>query len=202
MFTVTINEKAGQQSKLEFYKNDVTIGRMKGNDIVLPRTNISKIHATLKLRGDHFMVQDHNSTNGTFVNGVRITGEATLGSDDMVYVGEFVFQLEKGLGRGGTAPAPPPPPSAPAPTPAPQAPRKGSRGSDTTPSLTPTTARAPARQAAASETPWARCPRILENCVPGRPMSPLDAITKPSRSSPTPQPQPPPSPRPLAPQSP
>ena len=39
MYTITVSEKGGQQSTFEFNKPEITIGRMKGNDIVLPKGN-------------------------------------------------------------------------------------------------------------------------------------------------------------------
>ena len=58
MFTVTISDKGGQQSRLEFNKSEISIGRMKGNDIVLPKGNVSKRHASIYVRDDAFYVND------------------------------------------------------------------------------------------------------------------------------------------------
>ena len=40
MFSIIINEKGGQPRVMEFDKGEVTIGRVAGNDIVLPKGNI------------------------------------------------------------------------------------------------------------------------------------------------------------------
>jgi pilus assembly protein CpaF len=75
VFAVIINEKGGAQRRHIFDKPEVTIGRLQGNDVMLPKGNVSKQHARLRLEGDGFFVSDLNSTNGTYVNRKRI-GEA------------------------------------------------------------------------------------------------------------------------------
>lgn len=45
MFSVVITEKGGEQRRLEFDKNEVNIGRVQGNDIILPKGNVSKRHS-------------------------------------------------------------------------------------------------------------------------------------------------------------
>ena len=41
MFSVVITEKGGAQRRTEFDKTEVTIGRVQGNDIILPKGNVS-----------------------------------------------------------------------------------------------------------------------------------------------------------------
>lgn len=116
MFTVTISDKAGQSSRLEFYKNEISIGRMKGNDIVLPKGNVSKRHASIYLRESSFFVNDHGSTNGTYINGRKVSAEQLVAGDDKIYIGDFILQLERlaegappdipGPGRGTLPPVP------------------------------------------------------------------------------------------------
>jgi hypothetical protein len=50
----------------------LTIGRVEGNDIVIPHKRISKNHATLMLPTDRWMISDSGSTNGTFLQGSQI----------------------------------------------------------------------------------------------------------------------------------
>ena len=47
MFAITINEKGGETKRLEFDKSEVTIGRVQGNDIILPKGNVSKRHSRI-----------------------------------------------------------------------------------------------------------------------------------------------------------
>lgn len=54
------------------------LGRGPHNDIVLVEDSVSDSHAKLQRRGDAWFVVDMGSTNGTFVAGARVRGEATL----------------------------------------------------------------------------------------------------------------------------
>src|SRR5467141_1596084 len=54
------------------------IGRADYNDIVLPDPSVSTAHAKLQRREGVWVVVDLDSTNGTFVDGERVTGESPL----------------------------------------------------------------------------------------------------------------------------
>ncbi len=53
-------------------KPRITIGRLPGNDIVLPYTQISRHHAEIRLRGEDWWIADLSSTNGLRVGGVTV----------------------------------------------------------------------------------------------------------------------------------
>ncbi|HEX8825130.1 MAG TPA: FHA domain-containing protein, partial [Archangium sp.] len=72
MFLVTLEEKGGDTEQIEFEKNEITIGRLDGNDIVLAKGNVSKYHSKIVAKDGKFIVVDMKSTNGTFVNGKKI----------------------------------------------------------------------------------------------------------------------------------
>ncbi|MFU8803135.1 MAG: ATPase, T2SS/T4P/T4SS family [Bradymonadaceae bacterium] len=109
MFTVTISEKGGQQSKHDFNKSEITIGRMKGNDIVLPKGNVSKQHTRIFMRDAGFFVSDLKSTNGTYVNGRKVVAEQPISDSDKVYIGDFILQVERSQGASKAPPSPPRP---------------------------------------------------------------------------------------------
>ncbi len=92
MFSVTIREKSGQVYTFHFDKPEIMVGRVKGNDVILPKQNISKRHALVRVHGARFIVEDLGSTNGTYVNGHRIATPVEVGSEDKVYLGDFVMQ--------------------------------------------------------------------------------------------------------------
>lgn len=52
--------------------SDMTIGRSKDCDVVLPHSTVSRRHARLGFRDGVWILQDLSSTNGTFVNGRRV----------------------------------------------------------------------------------------------------------------------------------
>ncbi len=71
----------------------VTIGRGLDNDIILEDTRVSRKHAQLRYRQRRFWLTDLGSTNGTFVNGERIS-ERALRDGDVVSLGglELIFR--------------------------------------------------------------------------------------------------------------
>jgi pilus assembly protein CpaF len=94
MFTVVIAEKDGSERRVTFTESEVTIGRVPGNDVVLPKGNVSKRHSRIVLKENRFIVVDLKSTNGTYVNGRKITSPLVVKEGDKIYVGDYVLTLE------------------------------------------------------------------------------------------------------------
>lgn len=74
------------------------LGRDVNNGIVLDDPFASAEHAILTYRGRNWYVEDLDSTNGTFVNGVPVEGLGPLGFGDEIQVGEIRFRLDRGRG--------------------------------------------------------------------------------------------------------
>src|SRR5215475_12969355 len=70
----------------------ITIGRMKGNTIVIEDSSISLMHAKITRKNGDFLLKDLNSTNGTSVNGQPI-GEVKLRDLDRVRFAEIACQF-------------------------------------------------------------------------------------------------------------
>ncbi|MBE7450396.1 MAG: FHA domain-containing protein [Kofleriaceae bacterium] len=119
MFAILITEKGGEQRRIVFNKPEVTIGRVQGNDIVLPKGNVSKRHARIVLKDGKFIIVDLKSTNGTYVNGRKITSPLVVKEADKIYIGDFIMGVEDGrrgapdARRGQLGEAPPPRAAAP-----------------------------------------------------------------------------------------
>lgn len=92
-FSLVVSEKGGETQRFDFDKDEVTIGRIDGNDIVLARGNISKQHTRLVVRDGKVIVVDLKSTNGTFVNGKRLTAPQVVSPGDAVVLGDFMLSL-------------------------------------------------------------------------------------------------------------
>ena len=105
MFTIHIQEKGGEQRRMVFNKPEVTIGRVQGNDIVLPKGNVSKRHARIVLKDGKFIIVDLKSTNGTYVNGRKITSPLVVKETDKIYIGDFILGVEETGAGAGRAPA-------------------------------------------------------------------------------------------------
>ncbi len=71
----------------------VTLGRHHSNDLVLDDAAASRQHARIEIVGSEYTLTDLNSTNGTLVNGERITYK-TLISGDEIQIGDTVMTFE------------------------------------------------------------------------------------------------------------
>jgi|APLak6261679142_1056127.scaffolds.fasta_scaffold00021_30 pilus assembly protein CpaF len=94
MFLITLAEKGGDAHELLFEKEEVTIGRLAGNDIVLNKGNVSKYHSKIVLKDGKYIVVDLKSTNGTFVNGKKIAGPLVVRPTDKIYVGDYIINVD------------------------------------------------------------------------------------------------------------
>ena len=112
MFSIIISEKGGAERKEAFDKNEINVGRVQGNDLMLPKGNVSKHHARLLYRDGRFIVTDLKSTNGTYVNGRKIAQATIVREGDKIYVGDFILRVDMGGAAAGSSEDVPPPPGA------------------------------------------------------------------------------------------
>jgi pSer/pThr/pTyr-binding forkhead associated (FHA) protein len=68
-----------------------TIGRSSKSSLPLKSGTISATHASIKWNKSAFKIRDERSTNGTFVNGKRISGITPLKDGDKIRLGQFVL---------------------------------------------------------------------------------------------------------------
>ena len=95
MFAVVISEKGGAERREVFDQSELNIGRVQGNELMLPKGNVSKRHARLVFRDNRFIVTDLNSANGTYVNRRRISQATIVRQGDRIYIGDFVLRIEQ-----------------------------------------------------------------------------------------------------------
>lgn len=75
-------------------KQDVTmIGRSDDVDLVVSDTSISRRHAMVVKRDDHFYLSDLGSTNGSFINKEQVIDPIRLAEGDKVALGSVVFKF-------------------------------------------------------------------------------------------------------------
>jgi pSer/pThr/pTyr-binding forkhead associated (FHA) protein len=72
---------------------EVVIGRQDA-DLVLEDPEVSRRHAVLRRSGESVVIEDLDSTNGTFVEGERIRKPITVGPGDEVRVGRTTLEIE------------------------------------------------------------------------------------------------------------
>jgi pSer/pThr/pTyr-binding forkhead associated (FHA) protein len=75
--------------------DQIGIGRDSSNDISVNDAEVSRRHARLTFQGGKYVLEDMGSTNGTFVNGQRLSGPRVLKSGEVISLGEqIVFVYE------------------------------------------------------------------------------------------------------------
>lgn len=73
-----------------FVKENMTIGRDEGNDIVIDNLAVSGFHARIDKTGDNYILTDLQSTNGTFVNDKKIISHK-LQHKDKIIIGKHII---------------------------------------------------------------------------------------------------------------
>ncbi len=108
----------------------LTIGREASNAIAINDAEVSRKHAQLVFQGGKYIITDLGSTNGTFVNGQRLTGQHVLQPGEIISLGEQISLLYEVVAQvdpnatmissAARVSVPPAPAQAPQPKPQPQ----------------------------------------------------------------------------------
>lgn len=86
--------RSDSQAGLEIPIDSVVVmGRSEQADIMLDDTYASEFHLRFSIDDGNLLVQDLGSTNGTYVNGRRITTPVTVTRGDAVQVGKSVMEV-------------------------------------------------------------------------------------------------------------
>ena len=85
----------GDGDEIVLDTQSLTFGRGRTNDIPLAEDEYASTrHARIEPRRDGIWLEDIGSTNGTFVNGIRLTRERRLAPGDVVRIGETDLRFE------------------------------------------------------------------------------------------------------------
>ncbi len=85
-------QPVGGGDPIPLLKPSLIIGRRESSDIVLRFPNVSGTHCELSLVAGHWVVKDLGSSNGTKVNGMRVS-EGRLEPGDKVSIGRHEYEL-------------------------------------------------------------------------------------------------------------
>jgi pSer/pThr/pTyr-binding forkhead associated (FHA) protein len=96
-------EITGSEKKdgiFELGERAVIIGRSPECDIQLGVQNVSRKHACVLLQNEEYLIEDLESTNGVFVNGIKVV-KCVLRNNDQIEIGgvKLVFNEEKRLDK-------------------------------------------------------------------------------------------------------
>ena len=94
----------GGGDPIPLLKPTLTVGRRESADIVLRFPNVSGSHCELALVDGYWMVKDLRSSNGTKVNGTRVT-EQRLQPGDKIGIAKHVYEIAYEPARLGAAAA-------------------------------------------------------------------------------------------------
>lgn len=70
------------------------LGRGKDCDIVIPGNHLSRNHAVIRKKGDHLILKDLQSSNGSFVNEMRVEGEQVVRAGDRLRFDVYSFRVQ------------------------------------------------------------------------------------------------------------
>ena len=91
LVVVAPEEQRGRSYEL---LDELTVGRAAGCHIALDDRFVSQLHARMFRRDDQCFLEDLGSTNGTFLNDVKVTSPALLTKGDHVRIGNVVMELQ------------------------------------------------------------------------------------------------------------
>src|SRR6185503_5780274 len=96
MAKLIVNPTSSGRREIPLGRSLMSIGRDPSNDVVLPDAMVSRRHAVIELRGTQYFLRDCNSSNGSLVNGDRIS-ERSLRDGDLVAIGtaRMLFRDER-----------------------------------------------------------------------------------------------------------
>lgn len=89
----------------------ITIGRLPDNILQVDNLAVSGHHAKIYWEADHYVIEDNNSLNGTYVNNRRVT-KASLKDQDVVLIGKHTITFQDEVRQPNAAPEAPPAPVA------------------------------------------------------------------------------------------
>src|SRR5437764_3919791 len=92
MASVTVVFGGKEEKTYPLDKSRLVVGREPKCDIQIDNLGISREHCAFSQRGEAFLVQDLNSSNGTYVNGRKIT-EHFLNHDDEIVIGKYMLKF-------------------------------------------------------------------------------------------------------------
>ncbi len=92
---LVITSGAKEGLELPLNNQPLTIGRSSESGLVIRDDYTSTHHARLVLWGDEWVIQDLDSTNGTFLNGNRVNAPASVPLNTPIKIGTTTFELRR-----------------------------------------------------------------------------------------------------------
>lgn len=91
--SIVVVEPRDQKGQRHLLQDEVTLGRAAGCTVTLTDNYASQLHARVFRRDGELHVEDLGSTNGTYVNGRKVSSPVPLKRGDQLKVGATVFEV-------------------------------------------------------------------------------------------------------------
>jgi hypothetical protein len=92
---LVITEGAREGMEMPLGRGPITVGRSSESNVVIRDDYTSTNHARLELQSSGWVVIDLESTNGTFVNGQKVTAPVTVAERTPITIGTTTFELRR-----------------------------------------------------------------------------------------------------------
>jgi pSer/pThr/pTyr-binding forkhead associated (FHA) protein len=88
----------GRNDIIDLGDHEILIGRSPKCDIHIPFESVSRKHARVTFRNEEYFIEDLDSTNGLYVNGIKVE-KCVLRNNDQIEIGgvKILFHEEKTL---------------------------------------------------------------------------------------------------------
>lgn len=94
MYTLIIEDRHGRTTDISFEQGSYNIGRVEGNDVVLPSSTVSRTHARIFVANNKCYFDDLGSTGGSLINDVPVTQRTEITHGTKIKIGEYTLYLE------------------------------------------------------------------------------------------------------------
>jgi pSer/pThr/pTyr-binding forkhead associated (FHA) protein len=91
---LVVEKGSKQKREIRLKSEDTIIGRRTGCDLRVPSASVSRRHCRLSFRDDCLVVEDLQSANGTYVNGIRVQETQVVQPGDRLEVGPVTFLVK------------------------------------------------------------------------------------------------------------
>ena len=93
MLSILLKFKNSEIKTIETDKDEITIGRNPNCDVHIDNLGVSNQHAKIIKQDGAYVVEDLNSTNGTYINSKRIA-RAVINNNDEIQIGKHSLQIQ------------------------------------------------------------------------------------------------------------